>query len=310
MPSLYEKRRLNFSYLDATGGGRALACGRHMHHHVEVVYMCAGHSGALVESTPCDIEGDSLFITFPNQIHAYEGRERQEYHLMIVNPDLFPELSGIFGGYLPKSPILEGASAHPELLSLIEMIGREAQRSREGGGDPISEPHLRGLGLAFFSSLFRVLPLEKKGATQGDAMRRILDYCAQNYNEKLSLDLLGEALHMSKYYISHLFSERFHMSFSDYINTLRLAEACRYLESTDKSVTEISELVGFGTLRTFNRVFQKHYNISPTEFRYERERREASEAPADAAPQAVPTPPTDPFFDECGYGDFCGCGDF
>ena len=176
MPSLYEKRKLNFSYLDATGGGRALACGHHMHHHVEVVYMCGGRSGALVESTPCEIEGDSIFITFPNQIHAYEGRERQEYHLMIVNPDLFPELSGTFGGYLPTSPLLKNASAYPELLSLIELIGKEAARCRAEGGDAMSEPQLRGLGLAFFASLFRVLPLEKRDAGQSDAMRQILDY--------------------------------------------------------------------------------------------------------------------------------------
>ncbi len=308
MASLYEKRKLDFSYLDATGGGRPLACGRHMHHHVEVVYMLGGHSGALVESAPCEIVGDSVFITFPNQIHAYEGRERQEYHLMIVNPDLFPELSSIFGGFVPKEPILKNASQYPELLSLIELVGREAKRSRESG-EAADDAMLRGLGLAFFSALFRVLPLEKREVGNSDSMRLVLDYCAKNYSEDLSLTSLGEALHLSKYYISHLFSEQFHMSFSDYINTLRLAEACRYLESTDRSVTEISELVGFGTPRTFNRVFQKHHGLSPTEFREAREKREDSgeRAKAPAVPQHGAKSESFGFDDCCG--DFFGCGD-
>lgn len=318
MPSLYEKRKLDFSYLDATDGNRPLACGRHMHHHVEVVYMQKGHSGALVESTPYDIVDDCLFVVFPNQIHAYEGVERQEHHLMIVNPDLFPDLSGIFGSYIPQNPIFKNVSQHGNLITLITLIRNEVTRSR-ATGEPMNETLLRGLGLAFFSALFRVMPMEKKTTGNSSSLRQILDYCARNYNEPLSLTRLGEALHMSKYYISHLFSERFHMSFNDYVNTLRLAEACRYLESTDKNVTEISELVGFGTLRTFNRVFQKHYHLSPTEYRSEREQRKAR-GDGEGIIQYCPDPKEEAFsahetnaqktaFDPCGEGfDACGSG--
>ncbi|MBO4979681.1 MAG: helix-turn-helix transcriptional regulator [Clostridia bacterium] len=309
MPLLYEKRRLDFFYLDALHGARPLACGTHMHQHVEVVYMKKGRSGALVESAPCEIRDDSLFITFPNQLHAYEGRERQEYHLLIVNPSLFPELSGVFGGYVPKSPILEKASDHPELLTLIELIAAESAKPE--GDERVREAALRGLGLAFFSALLRVLPLDKQSGTQSDSMRRILEYCAQNYREPLSLEALGEALHMSKYYISHLFSDRYHMSFSDYIGSLRLADACRYLECTDRSVTEISELVGFGSTRTFNRAFQKHYGLSPTDYR--NQSAELGEQTGDdPAPVYIPPEPATGFdcgCDDCGGDPFYGCGD-
>ena len=102
MPLLYEKRRMDFFYLDALHGARPLACDNHMHRHVEVVYMKSGHSGAMLESIPFDIGDDTLFISFPNHLHAYSGFKRQEYHLLIVNPILFPELSGIFDGYLQR----------------------------------------------------------------------------------------------------------------------------------------------------------------------------------------------------------------
>ncbi len=302
MPLLYEKRRMDFFYLDALHGTRPLACGNHMHQHIEVVYMKQGRSGALVESVPCEIGSDSLFIAFPNQLHAYEGRERQEYHLLIVNPTLFPELSGIFSGYLPTSPLLKEVSSYPELLTLIELIAAEAKKPE--GDERVKDAALRGLGLAFFSALFRVLPMEKKTGTQSDAMRRILEYCAQNYREPLSLERLGETLHMSKYYISHLFGERYHTSFNDYIGSLRLADACRYLECTDRSVTEISELVGFGSTRTFNRAFRKHYGISPTDYRSESAK---SLAQADA-PKPIYTPPEPAQGFDCGSYD-CGGAD-
>ena len=71
----------------------------------------------------------------------------------------------------------------------------------------------------------------------------------------------------SKYYISHLFSMKLKVRFNDYINSLRINDACRQLRQTDKTVTEISECVGFNTLRTFNRAFIKQVGTSPSEYR-------------------------------------------
>ena len=78
---------------------------------------------------------------------------------------------------------------------------------------------------------------------------------------------LEEALHLNKYYVSHLFSQKLGISFHDYINSLRVSEACRLLLNTEKSITQISEGVGFNTLRTFNRAFTKQLGISPSQYR-------------------------------------------
>ena len=74
-------------------------------------------------------------------------------------------------------------------------------------------------------------------------------------------------LHISKYYISHLFSHKLNMRFNDYINSLRISDACRYLRHDTRSITEISELVGFSTLRTFNRAFIKQIGVTPSQYR-------------------------------------------
>ena len=111
-----------------------------------------------------------------------------------------------------------------------------------------------------------------------------MDYCARHYTEEISLEELARDLHMSKYYVSHIFSEQLNTGFIDYINTLRLSEACRYLESTENNVTEIGELVGFGSTRTFNRVFKSRYQVSPLEYRQSREARRAS-FPSDTPPR-------------------------
>ncbi|MCD7869968.1 MAG: helix-turn-helix domain-containing protein, partial [Enterocloster clostridioformis] len=43
--------------------------------------------------------------------------------------------------------------------------------------------------------------------------------------------------------------------------------ACRRLENTEDSITNICLDSGFDSQRTFNRVFKERFRVSPTEYR-------------------------------------------
>ena len=125
----------------------------------------------------------------------------------------------------------------------------------------------KGYLLAFFGELLSRMSFKESNHSDSLTLRSIVSYCAQNYSRELTLATLEDELHLSKYYISHLFGSKIGTGFNDYINALRVSEACRYLRRTNKSITEISTLVGFGTLRTFNRAFVKQVGMSPSEYR-------------------------------------------
>ncbi len=63
------------------------------------------------------------------------------------------------------------------------------------------------------------------------------------------------------------FQQCFGMSFTEYVNFLRLKEAIALLEESKLSIEEISEKVGFGSVRTLQRQFQVKYNMSPKDYR-------------------------------------------
>jgi len=54
---------------------------------------------------------------------------------------------------------------------------------------------------------------------------------------------------------------------SDYINRLRIKEACRQLCNRDKKIIDIAYDIGFENLRTFNLCFLKFTAMSPSEYR-------------------------------------------
>ena len=57
------------------------------------------------------------------------------------------------------------------------------------------------------------------------------------------------------------------MSFPEYLTQKRLKAATSLLVSTSKSMQDIAQEAGFGSVATFNRVFRKSKNCTPTQFR-------------------------------------------
>jgi len=86
-------------------------------------------------------------------------------------------------------------------------------------------------------------------------------------NSTLTRDSLVERLGTNKDLFIEAFQHCFGLSFTEYINNLRLKDSITLLEQSDLSIEEISDKVGFGTVRTFQRQFQSKYNMSPKEYR-------------------------------------------
>ena len=252
--------------------------------------MMEGETTVCVDSTRHTLRAGDVFLSFPNQIHSYESHGPERFYLFIIKPDLMPDLMETFTTGVPTSPIIQGAANRVHIRRLFDSL---AETCTEDSAERSYTATLRrGYLLALFSELLSMMSITRLSVSDCGALRSIVAFCDKNYSENLSLSLLEEKLHLNKYYISHLFSEKLGLRFNDYINSLRISEACRYLVHTDHSITEISEIVGFNTLRTFNRAFMKQLGISPSEYRKKdlsSSKQKSGGAPA-VEPQVVPTP--------------------
>ena len=95
---------------------------------------------------------------------------------------------------------------------------------------------------------------EKKPFTDGD----------------LTLQSLAATLSIPPHHLSQIINERIGQSFADFINSYRVEEAKRRL--LDPAFRHLSLLgiaieVGFNSKSSFNSVFKKHTNMTPSEFR-------------------------------------------
>lgn len=262
MITFYENRTTDYHCRHILPGRQRIQCAAHLHTHIEMALFLEGHCTAFADTERTEIEAGDVFIAFPNQIHRYESYDKERYYLFIVNPDLLGELSDVFNNARPASARIAGLARDPEVLALAENLWALEQEK-----DDYAEIRRRGYLLALFGKILSKIPLSKTVPGDSHALKAIVNYCAKNYTADLSLSLLESELHISRYYISHLFSDKLQIGFNDYVNSLRVSFACNYLRHSDLSVTEIGILVGFGTLRTFNRAFQKQMGKTPSEYR-------------------------------------------
>ncbi len=260
MKPLYEKRTRPFVYRSEE---KTLRCNAHMHRHTEFVYIRGGEYAAHADSESYMLGKDDFFISFPNQVHWFEANTNEAYDLFIVDPELIPELSSFFANAVPKSNVIHNVSQNELLYSALQGLISAAKSQKEELREQLIKGHL----LVLFSHLFEVMSLVPYKKGDGNTLRIIVDYCANHFTEALSLASLEENLHISRHYISHLFGEKLNIGFNDYINTLRVTFAARLLRETDDAIIDISETVGFNSLRTFNRAFKKHIGYAPREYR-------------------------------------------
>ena len=94
-----------------------------------------------------------------------------------------------------------------------------------------------------------------------------LEYINKNYSENISLDSVSSLIGFDTSYFCRIFKEATGATFTEYLNFVRICKAEKLLGTTNMSILEISEAVGFASISYFNRVFKRVRNVSPGKYR-------------------------------------------
>lgn len=133
---------------------------------------------------------------------------------------------------------------------------------------------IEGYSKRLIGLLYRYLGPEdekKQVHTASDKVKEIVSFINVNYADKLSLDEIAEQSYSSKYYLAHSFKNQLGISIGNYIKEVRLFHSLRMLENTNDKIVTIALVNGFPNVRSFNEAFKIRYELSPAEFREQRQ---------------------------------------
>lgn len=182
------------------------------------------------------------------------------------------------------SPILSG-SEYPQVYQLVTAAIRELEEQR-----PSYQLSAKGLLLALYIELQRIEASEKTEnsaagrAAEGSCAERdedrenalviapALDYIEENYSSQFTIEYLADLCHWSSTHFRRVFHDIMGTSPLDFVNNTRITKACQLLRSTEDSILNISETVGFHSISSFNRYFIKIMQMSPRDYRKQMQR--------------------------------------
>ena len=98
-------------------------------------------------------------------------------------------------------------------------------------------------------------------------MAQVRQYLEDNYMFDLSLDSVGEILHISPAYLSAQFKKYQKMNFLDCLTELRINAAKELLADPFRSSAEVASMVGYEDASYFARAFKKRTGMTPTQYR-------------------------------------------
>ena len=92
----------------------------------------------------------------------------------------------------------------------------------------------------------------------------ILIYINDNLKRKISIHTLEEKFFYNRYYIMKLFKKEIGLTITDYINSLKIYNAVKSIESTNNNMLNIALINGFNSLEYFSEMCKKITGASPT----------------------------------------------
>ena len=228
----------------------------HYHSSYELYYLEAGKRDYLVEDKFFTISAGDFVLIKPNILHRTNGG----YSLRT--------LVGFSPAFLQKTYT---PSAAKHIVKCFDNVLISPPEEMQGELKGLLHSLSKDSNPIDFASDLGVL-LRKLSKCSSDnhydkRMSTIIKFINQNYPEIRSIEEVADRLHISKYYLCRLFKDATGTTLIDYINTIKVKNACKFLETTNKDMLEISQICGFNSSAYFSNVFKKIMKDSPSEYR-------------------------------------------
>jgi len=109
---------------------------------------------------------------------------------------------------------------------------------------------------------------QKKNSRNLMLKNQILEYISASYSDpNLCLSDVASKFEISEAYLSRFFKEQTGETFSEYLERIRIEEACNLLKKSSNLISEVSSMVGYNSSESFRRAFKRVKGVSPSDYR-------------------------------------------
>ena len=210
--------------------------------------------------------GSLFWIDCRKLQHYYTAEESGRWHMLWVH-FYGPTTRAYYESFLEQnanSPVISTGHDN-QFIDILEKLIRLYSNKGTALQDDITAS---GLLTQLMVSCINAADKKRKitGQRSADYVGEIRNFIDNNYQDNISLDHLAQAFSINKYYLQKLFKKRSGLSPNEYLTRVRLEKAKNLLRTTDSTIIQIAQEVGY-TASYFDNVFKKFEGVTPQTYR-------------------------------------------
>lgn len=158
---------------------------------------------------------------------------------------------------------------YSEIASYADSMGLPADKLKEYYGElvPYDKERIESVSRLAMILAKHILLENVINPTTSRVMEDATDYIDSHLQTHISIEALTSGINVSKSTLYKCFHEQLGCTVSEYITRRRIKEAEILLRTTDLSVEEISDRVGFSSAAYFTKNFKRENGMTPLKYR-------------------------------------------
>lgn len=239
----------------------------HYHPQMELLYCQDGDFDLHLDKFTYKMEKGSLAIIFPVAVHSFSCADKCSCTFIHVPESIYLQIDNIFTLSSQHTGYLFDCTPSDELPRRQQLLQNICDYMSQGDSKIATYYTMILLTLCvrqIQSIAHQVVSFENNASA---LLRGVLSYIQNHYKEPITLDSLCAVFNTGKSTMSRMINTDLQSSLPELVNKYRMLEAGYLMTHTQMSITEISEEIGYSSPCNFNRNFQKHFGVSPREYR-------------------------------------------
>ncbi|QRR00684.1 helix-turn-helix domain-containing protein [Dyadobacter sandarakinus] len=251
----------------------------HFHNECQLVYVLSGSGTRIIGDSIEQFEEGDLTFVGPNVPHVWYSKADADYRgteavsvALYINPEAVSESLGalidtqelrLFFKDSERGISICGAKKQ-QITDILQQMPEQKNIALLASFTQILNCLLDPDELVWLNvpNLLSVY----KGQAQG-RVHKLMQYIQQNFKDDITLQQAASVAGLQLHSFCRFFKSLTHRTFSDFLNEVRIAFACKLLQQSDLPVTQIALECGYTNISYFNRCFKKVHKMSPKAYR-------------------------------------------
>lgn len=242
----------------------------HWHDYFEMEFFCDGEATHILNGESFAVKRGSIYLLMPSDFHTLYSENEHEMKYYNVN----------FNEYALSSEFIKLIHEHDAPMQTVvtdedyDTICREfkALCDEYNSDRPMKKLIIKSIFERIMIIFLRALKKNSSQSTRhkpnrDNSIEYIVSFLKIHFRESVTLSDIAKKVYLTPNYTGELFKKEMGVSFTEYVQHLRLNYAKNLLVSTDMSISNISAQSGFHSVSYFTKLFRLANNKTPLEHR-------------------------------------------